>query len=1191
VKNLSPSASRSGQVYRRLTVFFLALFCLAALILGATAFAQSRKNRSRQVLSAKEKKDKKPKAVADKKLHNNEPVQEDIEGRDNWFLAQRMYPFNELPENARRNAWNSRPIVKGISVETLTWQPIGPVSTSSAFAAQWGSTSGRISAIAVSPTNANLLLVGSPTGGLWRSTDGGTNFSPVTDTLTDVSIGSIAFAPSNTQIVYAGAGDASNRAYFGSGVLKSTDGGVTWTKVSDATLPGFGVIRHVAVDPTDPNIVYAIQYNRVDTATNQRFAGGFYRSTNGGVTWTRPIRGLFRNMALRPGTPQTIYLGAQRVDPADPGTPPGVYRSTNGGTNWTLVHTAPFTTTSDVRVAVTAADNQRVYVYEGGTNGGNTELRVEMSSTAGDTWTNRGVRTDIDAGQFDYNTYIFASPTNASTVFVGSRDIFKSTDNGLNFNNIVGNFAAPTFNDYTPEQATTHSDQQTLTFSPTDSNTIYFGNDGGLFRSTNGGTTLQSLNNTLSLTQFIGYAIDPNDTARSYGGTQDNGSQRRQNGTSQWAEVDGGDGGNFVVDQVTPSIVFSTYINGSITRFINFGATQQKAVGTNAIFGEPADNPRIDFYPPFVGNGVNSKLYFGTWKLFISNDRGDTWNAPAGGTDLTAGDPDVLSAIAVARSNTNTIYIGSNQGRVRVSTNEGVAWTDITAGLPNRTITSINVNSITPATAFLTVSGFGSGHVFKTVNCGGTWTDISGNLPNIPTNCLLIDPQNANTLYVGTDIGVFISTTGGNTWTTFNNGLPPVVVTKLVASGNIIQAGTYGRGAYQLNDVGGGSTVQFNAANFPAGEGAGFLNVTVTRGGDTSGAASVSYASSNGTGKEGKDYVAASGVVSFAAGENSKTFPVLIIDNAFVDGSRTVNLTLSNPTGSTLAAQNTATLTVSDNDAIVGANPLDTPRSFVQLDYYDFLGRYPDTAGWDFWTNQITNCGGNAQCIEVARINVSASFFLSIEFQQTGYLVERFYKIGYGNATGNSTLNGNHQLSVPIVRFNEFIQDTQRIGRGVIVLQPGWEALLEANKVAYSNEFVQTTRFTTAFPTSLTPAQFVNQLNTNAGNVLTAGEITTAVNLFGGAGNTTNTSARAQAVRQVAENAALNTAEFNRAFVLAEYFGYLRRNPNDAPEATLDYTGYEFWLNKLNEANGNYINAEMVKAFLSSIEYRQRFAP
>ena len=172
---------------------------------------------------------------------------------------------------------------------------------------------------------------------------------------------------------------------------------------------------------------------------------------------------------------------------------------------------------------------------------------------------------------------------------------------------------------------------------------------------------------------------------------------------------------------------------------------------------------------------------------------------------------------------------------------------------------------------------------------------------------------------------------------------------------------------------------------------------------------------------------------------------------------------------------------------------------------------------------------------------------------------------------------------------NEFLTDTQRIGRGVVVLQPGWEQVLENNKQAYALEFIQTARFTAALPTTMTPAQFVTRLNQNAGGVLTLAEQQTAIDLFGGAGNTTNQTARAQAVRMVAEDQDLYNAEFNRAFVLAQYFGYLRRNPNDAPDS--DYTGYDFWLTKLNQFNGNYINAEMVKAFLSSIEYRQRFGP
>ncbi len=173
------------------------------------------------------------------------------------------------------------------------------------------------------------------------------------------------------------------------------------------------------------------------------------------------------------------------------------------------------------------------------------------------------------------------------------------------------------------------------------------------------------------------------------------------------------------------------------------------------------------------------------------------------------------------------------------------------------------------------------------------------------------------------------------------------------------------------------------------------------------------------------------------------------------------------------------------------------------------------------------------------------------------------------------------------MRFSEFLPDTQQVGQGVIVGQTGWETVLENNKQNFANQFVQRSRFTSAFPTSMTPAQFVDALNANAGNVLSSTDRTTAINLFGGASDTSNPSARAQAVRQVTENQNLVNAESNRAFVLIQYFGYLRRNPNDPQD--MDYSGYDFWLTKLNQFNGNYNQAEMVKAFVNSLEYRGRF--
>ncbi|MEP6569536.1 MAG: DUF4214 domain-containing protein [Acidobacteriota bacterium] len=261
-------------------------------------------------------------------------------------------------------------------------------------------------------------------------------------------------------------------------------------------------------------------------------------------------------------------------------------------------------------------------------------------------------------------------------------------------------------------------------------------------------------------------------------------------------------------------------------------------------------------------------------------------------------------------------------------------------------------------------------------------------------------------------------------------------------------------------------------------------------------------------------------------------------------------------------------------------NRIDDAQFFVARHYHDFLNREPDASGLAFWVNEIESCGTNAQCIQAKRVNVSAAFFLSIEFQETGYLVYRFYKAAYGNLP-----------SAPVpLRFNEFLPDTQQIGQGVVVGAANWQTKLEDNKRAYAAAFGARASLAAVEPTSLTPAQFVDALYANAGVASPpAAERTAAINEFAGAGNTSDTAARGRSLRRVAENPMLNQQELNRAFVLMQYYGYLRRNPYDPPEPSLDYQGYNFWLGKLNQFNGNYVDAEMVKAFLVSGEYRQRF--
>ena len=271
-----------------------------------------------------------------------------------------------------------------------------------------------------------------------------------------------------------------------------------------------------------------------------------------------------------------------------------------------------------------------------------------------------------------------------------------------------------------------------------------------------------------------------------------------------------------------------------------------------------------------------------------------------------------------------------------------------------------------------------------------------------------------------------------------------------------------------------------------------------------------------------------------------------------------------------------------------GSNQIQQAEFFVYQHYLDFLSRGPDPDGFAFWTNEIKKCGNDQTCIDAARIRVSAAFYLSIEFQQTGYLVERIFKAAFGDATNSSVLGGSHQISVPIVRQREFEWYMRRIGQGVVVGQTGWEQVLERNKNDFATIITSTREFNDAYPTTMTPAEFVDKLFLNEGVTPSSSERSAAINEFGSATHINVGNYQiGQVLLHVAENPTFVKQEFNRAFVLMQYFGYLRRDPNAGPD--VDYAGYEYWLNKLNQFNGDFVQAEMVKAFIDSGEYRRRF--
>lgn len=378
-------------------------------------------------------------------------------------------------------------------------------------------------------------------------------------------------------------------------------------------------------------------------------------------------------------------------------------------------------------------------------------------------------------------------------------------------------------------------------------------------------------------------------------------------------------------------------------------------------------------------------------------------------------------------------------------------------------------------------------------------------------------------------------------------------------------------------------TIGFQSSTATVNETAGRISISVSRNISTD-PATVSFETSSGTASDRSDFNATFGTLQFAANESSKTISVLLTDDVLVEGSEQFTVTLKDPTGGELGTS-TTTVTISDNDSQPNAlNPLSSASFFVRQHYQDFLNRSAtdDPLGLAFWTNEITSCSSvqdpaeRASCFGTKHVNVSAAFFLSIEFQETGYLVHRFY-------TASFPASASRPRGLP--RRNEFVTDTQEIQKGVVVGQAGWEQKLEQNKQAFALAWVNRAAFIAEHPLSQTAEQFVDSLFQTSGVTPTGAERAAAISAFGAGG----ASGRAAALRNVAESQSVFISHYNRAFVLMQYFGYLRRNPDDAPDSNFD--GYQFWLDKLNLFNGDYVKAEMVKAFLLSIEYQQRFGP
>jgi uncharacterized protein (TIGR03437 family) len=702
------------------------------------------------------------------------------------------------------------------------WKLIGPRPTRvfGEFGASGNGspyTSGRVTSLAVDPRDGNVVYIGASGGGVWKTTDGGQNWQPLTDDQPSLAIGSLAVAPSQPDIVYAGTGEQNNSgdSYYGAGVLKSTDAGATWkqlpgpfaTPSSSSRLFGGAHIGALAVSPNDSNVVLAgIQQTLAATS-------GIYRSSDGGATWTAVLTGAAgSDLVFNPSDPTIVYaaLGSAATNARN-----GVYKSTNGGITWDPAGgsgTTALPATNMGRIALALAPSSPNTVYAGihnaGAAGFGSLLGLYKSSDGGQSWT-RLPAPDYCTPQCSYNNVLRVNPRNPNVVVAAGLPPYRSLDGGLTWVNIAVGATG----------VADHTDHHALAFSA-DGSRLYSGSDGGVSSTSNltaTPPTWSNLDATLAITEFpANVSIHPADPNTAYAGTQDNGTQF-YSGNLAWDEVVGGDGGATALDPAIPSIWYGAFQGPQIYKIT--GTATFPNIIDSFLYVYPIlangiqTNESSLAYPPLVMDPSNPlRLYFPTQRLYQTNDGAGTWTAISPNLGPIAGAPanisSSISAVAVSPSFPQALAAGTSNGKLQVTNSGGQTWVDRSTGLPGRSVARIVFDPVTVATFYIALSGFSgispndkAGHVFKTTDFGDTWTDISANLPNIPVNDIVVDPDLPGTLYIATDIGVFQSVNGGQTWSILASGLPNVLVQglNLHRPSRTLRAVTYGRSMWDLN--------------------------------------------------------------------------------------------------------------------------------------------------------------------------------------------------------------------------------------------------------------------------------------------------------------------------------------------------------------------------------------------------------
>ena len=655
-----------------------------------------------------------------------------------------------------------------MGVVDTRWRALGPDRVLTGTVA----TAGRVSAIAIHPTDMNILYAGGAQGGVWRSDDAGANWRPLTDRECSLAMGSIAIDPVNPDIIYAGTGEQhfSGDSYYGCGVLRTFDAGETWEQLGVQAFlnrrsegSGGARIARVVIDR-------ATAGSTSSTTVLAASTYGLFRSTDSGMNWDLVLEGTATDLVPDPGNASVLYAAVYGR---------GVYKSTDTGASWTHTSTGMDTGIARrINLAIAPSAPQTLYASFQTNESQGSGLTMYRTVNGAATWQELPASGASCWYQCWYDMTIAVHPSNPQTVYFGSLQLYRSIDGGQNF-------------------ATHHNgiyvDEHLLVFDTLrGANALYLANDGGVYRTINGGTTWTSLATNLAVAQYYrGIGLHPSIAGITLGGTQDQGTQRSSAGTTTWEKVMGGDGGYTAFDVENPSTWYAE------TQWIaNAGYSGPRKNGSLVIRGIDTGERGL-FIPPLVMDPMDSKrLYFGVRSLYRTDNSADRWER----IYRTPSDREVISSIGLTPSDENTVYAGVLYGQVIVTRDGGVTWQQSGSGLPDRFIGDVAVHPDDPEQAYAVAGGFLTGHVFHTVDGGLTWEDRTGNLPDHPVNAILYDPADLEGVFIGTDLGVFHSATGGDTWERLDEDLPTVAVFDLAAQPGTsrLVAATHGRGMFEI---------------------------------------------------------------------------------------------------------------------------------------------------------------------------------------------------------------------------------------------------------------------------------------------------------------------------------------------------------------------------------------------------------